>query len=68
MLAEIVWNADTIMFGGIFSLPIVTVIAYYWYKVNQTRSDNELKQRMVDRGMSAAEIEQVLAAKSKDEE
>ena len=66
MLAEIVWNAETFIFGGIFSLPIITVVAYYWYKVNQTNSDNELKQRMIERGMSAAEIEQVLAAKSHD--
>ena len=25
MVAEIVWDANTIMFGGIFSLPIVSV-------------------------------------------
>jgi hypothetical protein len=66
MIAEIVWNADTFIFGGIFSLPIVTVVAYYCYKVMQTKSDNELKHRMIERGMSATEIEQVLAAKSKD--
>ncbi len=33
-------------------------------KMFQIRSDNELKARMIDKGMSAEEIERILAATS----
>jgi hypothetical protein len=43
---------------------LATTGAYYWYKVAKIRAESELKQTMVERGMSAADIERVLAAKS----
>jgi hypothetical protein len=49
------------------TIPIVAIIAGTWYKVQKARSDNELKQSMVERGMSVEEIERVLAAKSPDD-
>ena len=48
----------------IFGLPIVGVIAHYWHEVLKTRSNNQLKQSMLDRGMSAQEIDQVINAGS----
>lgn len=49
----------------IFSVPIVSVIAYYWHETLKTRSNNELKQSMLERGMSAEEIERVINAGAK---
>jgi hypothetical protein len=43
---------------------VVTTGAYYWYKVAKVRAEAELKQTMIERGMSAADIERVLAAKT----
>lgn len=49
----------------VFGVPIVSVIAYYWHETLKNRSNNQLKQSMLDRGMSAQEIEQVINAGSK---
>lgn len=51
----------------VFLVPIVAVVAYFWYEVSKTRSDNELKKRMIERGMSVDEIERVLGAGVKKE-
>jgi protein-S-isoprenylcysteine O-methyltransferase Ste14 len=45
-----------------FLLPIVGIIAFYWYKAQKARSENELKRTLVDRGLSVDEIERILAA------
>ncbi|MBN2211156.1 MAG: hypothetical protein JW709_07145 [Sedimentisphaerales bacterium] len=58
-------NTGSVMFIMIFSIPIVGIIAHYWHEIHKTRSNNELKQSMLDRGMSAEEIERVLNAGSK---
>jgi hypothetical protein len=49
----------------VFSIPIVSIIAYYWHETLKARSNNELKQSMLERGMSAQEIEQVINAGAK---
>ena len=64
MLAEIVWTTEKVLFVGVFSVPIVAILAGTWHHIEKTRSDNNLKRDMVKRGMSADEIERVLAAKS----
>jgi hypothetical protein len=46
----------------IFSVPIVAIVAEAWRKVEQARSQNDLKRSMVERGMSANDIERVIAA------
>jgi len=63
MLAEIVWNRDTIgiIVGG--SVPIIAILGGLWYSLEKAKSTNDLKRRMVERGMSAEEIERVMAAK-----
>jgi hypothetical protein len=43
-------------------VPLASILGWYWLKLHQTRSDNALKQSMVERGMSADEIERVIAA------
>ena len=63
MLAEIVWNQNTLGVVGAFSIPIVGIIAGCWVAVEKARSEHDLKRRMVERGMSVEEIERVMAAK-----
>lgn len=50
----------------VFLLPIVGIIAFYWYKAQEARSRNELKQTLVDRGLSVDEIERILAARPEE--
>ena len=68
MLAEIVWDKQTL--GVVFgcAIPIVFILAIAWYKVERMRSVNELKRRMVERGMSAEEIERVIKSGEEVEE
>ena len=55
-----------------FAIPItaivvgisVPVISKLWFELERHREDTKLKRFMVERGMSADEIERVLAAKS----
>ena len=63
MLAEIVWDQNTLAVVGVFSVPIVAIIATFWSQVERAKSENELKRTMIERGMSADEIERVIAAK-----
>lgn len=63
MLAEIVWNQNTLAVVCVFAVPIVAIVAGVWAKVEARKSDNDLKRSMVERGMSAEDIERILAAK-----
>jgi len=46
----------------IFGIPVISIITYYWYKIQKVRSDNNLKRRLVESGLSVEEIERVLNA------
>ena len=59
-LAEIFWNERSIAVVMVFTVPIVAIIGGAWVKIEKTRSDNELKRSMVERGMSVEEMERVL--------
>jgi len=63
MLCEIVWDQNTIAVVGVFSIPIIGIIAGCWVAVEKSRSEHDLKRRMVERGMSVEEIERVMAAR-----
>ena len=43
-------------------IPIVGIIAHFWHETVVVRSNNELKRDMLERGMSAQEIERVINA------
>jgi len=62
MLGEIIWNERTLGTALGCAIPLAAIISTFWYLGQKSRSENELKQRMVERGMSAEEIERVLAA------
>jgi hypothetical protein len=54
------------LFGAIVLVVAVPVIASAWRQVAKDRADADLKQSMIERGMSVEEIERVLRAKSSD--
>jgi len=68
VIAEIVWNEKTLAVALGCSIPLAGILGGCWYSLNKARSDNELKQAMVERGMSADEIERVLGATGEKEE
>ncbi len=47
-------------------IPIVSIIAYFWYMAQKVRSEHELKRKLVDRGLSVDEIERIIAAQAKE--
>ena len=61
MCAEIVWNERLIAVICPFAMVAVLGFAFYWYKLNKVRSDNQLKRAMLERGLSAQEMERVLS-------
>ncbi len=65
MLSEIIWNDATIGTALGCAIPIVAIVSVCWYKIAKATSENDLKRRMVEQGMSADEIERVLTAKSR---
>ncbi len=67
ILAEIVWDKQTLSIAGAFSIPLAVIIGSAWYKMNKVRYENELKRSMIERGMSVDEIERVIAAGEKDD-
>lgn len=66
MLAEIVWDRQSLAVVGAFAVPLTAFISYTWFQANKVRSENALKRAMVERGMSADEIERVLEAGHRD--
>jgi len=64
MLAEIIWNEATLGTVMALSIPIIAIIASFWFKIESVKSESELKKSMVERGMSVDEIERVLAMRS----
>ncbi len=50
----------------VFLVVVVPVGIVYWYRLAKARAEAHLKQAMVERGMSADEIERVLQAQSPD--
>ena len=47
-------------------IPIVGIISGYWYKIQKVRAELHLKRTLAERGMSADEIERIVAASPKE--
>jgi hypothetical protein len=60
IMEKLLSHPDAIMFIMVFMVPIVAILAGCWQKVRVNQSNNDLKQSMLERGMSAQEIEQVM--------
>jgi hypothetical protein len=65
-MAELLQNGMFIFWGAITLMVLVPSLAHYWWQSRKAEMDNALKREMIQRGMSADEIERVLKAKSKE--
>jgi hypothetical protein len=63
-LNSLLSHPDTVVPLGICTVVIVLIVAKNWLRVAQVHADAELKQSMIQRGMSPEEIERVLESKS----
>ncbi len=43
-------------------IPISAILGHFWFSAQKNKQNNALKQSMVERGMSAEEIERVISA------
>jgi ABC-type bacteriocin/lantibiotic exporter with double-glycine peptidase domain len=64
-MGRLIVNPGTVVMIMIFAIPIIAIVSYYTHEVFRTRSNNELKKSMVERGMSAEDIETVINAGAK---
>ena len=62
MLAEFVFTTAKIAIIGAFLVPIIAIIAGAVGKSSRTRALADLKTRLVEKGMSAAEIKAIVEA------
>ena len=62
---ETLFNSPNfVMPAAIVLILVIPWLAYYWWKIRQAELDASLKQEMLQRGMSAEEIQTVLTASS----
>ena len=72
MLADSLWESIfrmpqiAVIMGCL--IPIAAILGDFWYKAQKNKHDNDLKRGMLERGMSAEEIERVISAGGKDDE
>ncbi len=59
-------NPVFLTFGFLTVTGVVSVVAYYWHKVSVLTVEADLKRDMLNRGMSADEIERVAQASAGD--
>jgi hypothetical protein len=66
MLADQTWlwifGMPQIVFVMVCIVSVTGIIASFWYKAQKVRAANDLKRTMIEHGMSADDIERVLAA------
>ncbi len=66
-IIETFFNHPSAVFWTAIALMIVVpAIARYWWRIRQSEIDASLKHEMLERGMSAEEIQKVLAASTRD--
>ncbi|HEX3357226.1 MAG TPA: hypothetical protein VHS31_09665 [Tepidisphaeraceae bacterium] len=58
------WDTGTWAVVLVFGIPIIAIISEAWVRVERSRSENDLKRSMVERGMSVEEIERVITARA----
>jgi hypothetical protein len=61
---EVLQNPLVIIFGSVTIMAGLPTLAHYWYKARKAELEASLKHEMLQRGMSADEICQVLEATS----
>jgi hypothetical protein len=62
-MLELLQNAAFVFWGSITLICVVPTVAHYWYKLRKHEIDAALKREMIERGMTADEIQKVLDAR-----
>ena len=63
------FRPETLSVLLIFGLPVVAIVGHYWHKTEKAKSDNDLKRRLAESGLSVDEIERVInASADKDDD
>jgi hypothetical protein len=65
-MIELLQTPLFIIFAAVTIISVVPTLAHYWYKARQAEIDASLKHDMLQRGMSAEDIERVLTLSAKD--
>ena len=63
-MPELLQNVNPVffVFAWLTITTVVSSVAHYWHKVRKAELEASLKQEMIQRGMSADEIKQVIEA------
>ena len=67
-MIELLHNPAFVFFASITLISLIYSVAHFWYHSKKASLDAGLKREMIQRGMSAEEIVQVLRAHSVDPE
>ena len=60
-----IFNIPHFIFVVLGIIAISAIIAAYWYQAQKLQSENKLKRTLAEQGMSAEEIERVIAAETR---
>jgi hypothetical protein len=64
-MLDLLHNQSFVMWTAIILICIIPPVAHYWWKIRSAEIEANLKHDMLQRGMSAEEIQMVLAASGK---
>ncbi len=65
-MVEVLRNPVFLIWTAITLIVVVPTIAHFWWKIRQAEIEASLKHEMLQRGMSAEEIQTVLGASGTD--
>jgi len=63
MLAALSLNTQQLEMLLIYGIPLVSIVCLFGWLIAKTLSENALKRRMLDQGMSVEEIRDVLSTR-----
>ena len=70
MLAGQIWHKifemPQILFIIGCLIALAAILGSFWYKAQKLQSENALKRMLAERGLSADEIERIIAAQAKE--
>jgi hypothetical protein len=64
-MQELLLNPVFIVFASATIISVVSTLAYHWHRTRQAEMETALKHEMLQRGMSADEIQKVIEASSR---
>jgi hypothetical protein len=64
MLEQLLQSPIFIVFAFLTITGVASTLAHYWYKVKRVEMETSLKHAMLERGMSADDVQKVMEAAS----